>query len=321
MKRGNVTALCLCTLIGAGFATGRELMSYFVNYGIYGFVGMAFSSIMFAIAVYLILKSPFHSIKELTKSRLPRAAAFAAEKTVILFLVVLFSGMLAASGEVFSLILGVDKNICLVVSALLCLMVIISGASAVAELSRLLFIPMAVIIFITGWALSGKDIALPPENILNINTLLSPFIYLSYNMISAAALIITLPKEENALNSAVETGFCIFILSVVLALPLYTHYSDVCSQALPVAVLLKGKGIVEYLYMLFLLAAIFTTAVSSGYSAVCHIGGSRLSAVVVVFSALAVSCIGFKAIVDKVYFLSGIMGILLLWCLLPKKRL
>ncbi len=317
MKSRNITSLCLCTLIGAGFATGRELVTYFVRFGIYGFIGMAVSSLLFSLTIYLILKSPFYDIKELTQSRLPKPAAFLAEKTALIFLVVLYSGMLAASGEVFSLILGLDKNICVLISAMLCLGVIITGASAVSDLSGILFMPMAVVIFITSFALSGKDIGIPPENLLDLRTVASPFIYLSYNMITAAALIITLPKGEKPILPALESGLCIFILTTVLSLPLYIHYGDICSDPLPIAALLSGKGIIEYLYMMFLLAAIFTTAISSGYSAVHHVGGSRFSALVITLGALCLSYMGFTAIVDKVYFISGIMGMLLLWCLIP----
>ncbi len=318
MKSRDITALCLCTLIGAGFATGRELVTYFVRYGIYGFIGIALASVMFGAAIYMILKSPYKSIKELTEKRLSPIPAFIADKTAFLFLIVLYSGMLAASGEVFSEILGIDKGICRMISAVLCTVVICSGADVLTQLSRILIVPMAVIIFVASAYLSGRNISIPPENVLNIRTVISPFIYLSYNMISAVALIISLPDTKKPKFAAIETALCIFMLSVVSALPLYTHYSDICSEPLPLMSLLKGRGMLKYAYMLFLLSAIFTTAVNSGYSALLRIsdkGKNLLPACMITIFALFISAAGFNKIVDNIYFVFGIMGFILLWCL------
>lgn len=316
MKNRDIIPLCLCALIGAGFATGRELVTYFVSFGIYGFMGIGLSAVLFALAIYLILKNPCKSLKELTRSRLPGPVAFIAENLVFLFLIVLYSAMLAAAGETFYQLIGIHRNIGRVISALLCFAIIWQGASAVADLSKVLFLPMAVIIFIISATLVN-GIAVPPENILNTRTIASPIIYLSYNMITTIALLIVLPKAENPVGTAVISGFWIFLLSVVLALPLYINYSQICSQPLPVMALIRNKGMLSYLYTLFLLSAIFTTAVSSGYSAVCTLKNSNrlLYSLLITALALCLSFAGFSHIVDRVYFVFGIAGILLLGCL------
>lgn len=318
MKSYGVTALCLCTLIGAGFATGRELMTYFVGFGIYGFLGIAVVSVLFAIAIYLVLENSCKSIGELTKSRLPKPLAFAADKIVFVFLIVLYSAMLAAAGEVFSLIFSIDKNICTIFAALLCLVVTAIGTSALTELSKILLIPMAIIIFVISGTVTGSNIAFPPENIFNFKAVLSPVIYLSYNMITAAALIVTLPKTGNSKTIALQTGLFIFILMTVLSLPLYTHYSSIYNEPLPLMAVLK-EGSIKYFYILFLLFAIFTTAVSSGYSAVSYIKdktGSLSAACIITALAYILSLIGFADIVDKVYFIFGIAGVTILFALI-----
>ncbi len=322
MKSYGMTALCLCTVIGAGFATGRELMTYFVDFGIYGLIGIAVVSALFTLAIYIALESDCRSIGELTRSRLPRPLAFIAEKTVFVFLIVLYSAMLAAAGEVFSLIFGIDKSIGTVLMAFLCLTVIVIGASALTELSKILLIPMALIIFVIGGTAAGKNIAFPPRSVFTLKAALSPVIYLSYNMITAAALIVTLPKTKNSKSVALQTGLFIFILMTVLSLPLYTHYSSVCNEPLPLMAILED-GKIKYMYILFLLFAIFTTAVSCGYSAAGFIkertGGTAASCIITGL-AYALSLIGFSDIVDKVYFIFGIAGMTILLALIQKHR-
>lgn len=316
MKNYSLTALCLCTLIGAGFATGRELITYFIRYGIYGFFAIGAASVMFSIAIYLALTSPCKSISELIQRRFPYPIAFAADKTVFLFLIVIYSGMIAASGEVFSLLFGIDKTVCAIISVLLCLIVMITGNSALTEISKILFIPMAVIIFVISGKTAGTNITIPPDNSLGFNTLASPVIYLSYNMITAIALLLSLPKAEKPKAVAIQTGFLIFILATFLALPLYTHYNDVFEEQLPVMALLEDYGFIKYLYILFLLFAIFTTAVSNGCSAM-HFLTKKISrtasAVIITSVAYALSLAGFSEIVDKVYFVFGMAGMILLF--------
>ncbi len=322
MKSRDITAICLCTVIGAGFATGRELIAYFVSCGIYGFAGIAAASLLFALAIYTALINSGESMEELIKKRLPRPAAFVAEKTLLLFLIVLYSAMLAAGGEVLSAILGLSPGICGILTAVLCLAVISVGAAALTNLSGILVLPMAVIIFAVSAGTAGKNIAFPPENVLTLKTVASPVIYLSYNMITTAVLILSLPRAISPKTAALQTGLFIFILSTVSALPLYTHYSDICGEALPIMALMD-KGVLKYFYILFLLFAIFTTAVSNGYSAVSIIkkkAGAAASPFIITVLAYVFSLIGFSAIVDKVYFIFGIAGLLLLYALAANKK-
>ena len=44
------------TLIGAGFATGREIMSFFTIYGLYGLLGIILACVLFFFLGYFILK-------------------------------------------------------------------------------------------------------------------------------------------------------------------------------------------------------------------------------------------------------------------------
>lgn len=40
----RLAALFVCTVLGAGFATGQEIMRYFTDYGIVGLLGVLVSS-------------------------------------------------------------------------------------------------------------------------------------------------------------------------------------------------------------------------------------------------------------------------------------
>ena len=43
----KVTFVIIGTIIGAGFASGQEILIFFNNYGFYGLIGLIFSIILF----------------------------------------------------------------------------------------------------------------------------------------------------------------------------------------------------------------------------------------------------------------------------------
>ena len=48
----RLAALFVCTVLGAGFATGQEIMRYFSDYGIVGLLGVVVSSAVFGLCLY-----------------------------------------------------------------------------------------------------------------------------------------------------------------------------------------------------------------------------------------------------------------------------
>ena len=48
----RLAALFVCTVLGAGFATGQEIMRYFSDYGIVGLLGVIVSSAVFGLCLY-----------------------------------------------------------------------------------------------------------------------------------------------------------------------------------------------------------------------------------------------------------------------------
>ena len=60
MKRENALAMkaaatYIGTVIGAGFATGQEMLQFFVRFGVMGFVGLAFAAAMFIFFGFIIM--------------------------------------------------------------------------------------------------------------------------------------------------------------------------------------------------------------------------------------------------------------------------
>lgn len=241
--------------------------------------------------------------------------------TTEFFLLVLYSAMLSASSEVLMKMFSLNKLTGTFIIALAVTFIILKGYSSISDLSEVLFIPIVLIIFIISLTTTEKSVSIPPPTVVTPRALLSPLIYVSYNMLTTIPLLITIPDKHMYRNCGNQVGIVIFILSAMLIMPLYTHYSDVSSATLPLMELLTGK--IKYLYEVLLILAIFSTAVSAAY-AILNSANNKVTlkkAVLINCIAVIISFLGFNTLINKVYFIFGIVGILLFVVLfLPKRQ-
>ncbi len=239
-----------------------------------------------------------------------------------LFLLVLYSSMLSAGGEIIHIIFSIKKWYGALITALITILVIRRGYNSITDLSEILFIPIVLIIFIISLTATEKSITIPAPFIITPKALLSPIIYVSYNMLTTIPLLISIPDKYLYRNCGNQVGIVIFMLSTMLILPLYTHYSLIADSPLPLMNILNGT--VKYLYEVLIALAILTTAASSAYSISCSVKLISYSKGIWIFTALAliISTFGFTNIVNRVYFIFGISGIFLLLIVLleGKKR-
>ena len=64
----KVTFVIVGTIIGAGFASGQEIMIFFNNYGLFGFLGLILSIVLICFIIYKTLKINLtHNIKTYQK--------------------------------------------------------------------------------------------------------------------------------------------------------------------------------------------------------------------------------------------------------------
>lgn len=317
IRNYKITSLCLCTIIGAGFATGRELLTYFCAYGKTGFFTLLLASILFAILIKKIMNLPYKNIEELVEGKV---FGFLLSKLTLIFLIVLYGGMLSAGGELMGELVGINKFWGIVATAIAS--VIIIGTGSLEDMSQVVFIPMILIIGAIAITTTEHKIGIPSPTIITPKAIISPIIYVSYNMLTTIPLLLTIPDKYMYRNCGGQVGAVIFLLSSMLMLPLYTHYGDISDKALPLMTLVTGN--MSWIYKLFMVLAVITTAVSCGYS-VCKQKPfssfkNMLSVFIVTVISICVAMIGFVNIVNKIYALFGIVGIGLLWYVLRAKK-
>ena len=299
----NVAALSFTvvgSVIGAGFISGREIISFFYGQNVFAVAVILFLSFSLGLA--------FMTISEKIRS----GALFAVVAPVILvFDFVIMSGMLASLDSLQYELFGLDgkypvlSGICLLLSNV----ILISGVKGVFKVNLLLVpIMIAVTVILT---LSGGGGAYTPTNTVKPAKIFS---YVGLNLFTSSFLLIDggrrLNKAERIL-AAVLSSVVISLLVYLISSALFCSGREIIYSDLPLLKFAGGEGILYHLFEICMAFGIFTTLLSSHYPLFSFIENKRLSVVMRVLVsvlALVASRLGFYNIVSYVYPFIGAFG-------------
>lgn len=318
------------TILGAGFASGQELLRFFVRYGIYGIFGVLFSGILFAVVGWGVLLTVYQnkikSYPEFAKFILGKKLGKIMEIVVVIFLMILFSTMLAAGGSTIKQTFGFNYIIGVLIIAVLCFITFLFDVNGIVEINVILC-PVLVVggIFIGIYIFFNQQISVFNYNaslfkLISDNWIMSAVVYVSYNIITAISVLVSLNEfilnKKIAKFGAILGGACMGILGLCMSLPLFAHKFMFNEVELPILkIVLNYNSIIKYIYLIILLSAIFTTAVGNGF-AVINWFCSRINIkpiftkILIVVLGIIISQAGFSNFVDKVYPLFGYIGLI-----------
>jgi uncharacterized membrane protein YkvI len=331
----TIAAVYIGAVIGAGFATGQELMRYFVRFGAWGFAAIVLCGGIFALVGYKVLyfMHLWHlkDYGDFLRCTMGKSLGKVTELTGLCFLMVLYGSMLAAADSLLNAWLNISCGSLL--TAVLCTLLVLGGASGLGVFN-LMLCPLLVggSITVGLWLFAG-NVAVPTLALgfkINDNLLGSAVVYISYNIISCVSLICTLAprvkRRRDALLGGVIGGVGIMLTGLALALPLYKYFNAVVGDELPIFALVADRSrLASMCYAVLLMLAVLTTAAGNCYSiAACFKTENKLVRLLftclVSLAALALSRIGFKEIVGKMYYAFGCLGLIQL-CVIVNLKL
>ena len=321
-------------IVGAGFASGREIMRFFSRYGVFSWIGIGLAVITIgAFALALLKKAKEADVTSLTqfcRTFLGKAGVVGS----IAFAVLLGAtggSMLAASGEIGALALPIHGAYWIVLFVTLAAGLFFSRRSLtpLAQVGKLL-VPALLIIFGLCLMLPEKTAvstqALAPGWIKILEVALGGISYGALNVTLAAGVMCEVGRtmaDKKAVRTAIFLGLCLLAL-LSLANAALMRQPQLQNAALPMVMLLNNYGKVGYwMAIIGLYLAVFSTllAMTRGFLNMftCYIPNWRAFAITgVVFLLFAV--IGFARLVGIVYPALGFLCLLLLlWMLTGKK--
>lgn len=332
----QVSAAYVGTLIGAGFASGQELMQFFVRFGIKGIWGAVvtgfFFSLLGGMTIYLTNHYGFRTYKDLLDLTLGPKIAALIDGLIMIFLFLGLSVMLSGSGALFKEHLGQPALVGVMVTEVLVLLALLARDEGVLWFNSILT-PMLVAILglvavasIISTPAAGHGEVFDPfaGSLVANNWLFSSMLYISYNMIGAVVVLVALTADKkncSFMGGAIGGGFLLLLcLGTVTAL--LQAGSGALSYQIPMLYLAyQVNPLVFYLYGAVLWGAMITTAVADAYG-LCR----RLQfawkvpyfvvMIIVAICVIPFSMYDFAQLVSKVYPLFGYLSLIIILVLM-----
>lgn len=324
MKQGfNLAFVYIGLVIGAGFASGREIMEYFNFPSGTDHSGVILATFLLIAVCYIILRRAYLWDLRTCDAYLASVAGRFAKPVKLFMLFYMFCGfftMLSGSGALLSQSFMLPSIAGILLMSVICFAVLSFDLRGIVALNAVLVPCMifGMVYICVSAALFGTQSAFSFQG-LTRGMLTSAVCYVSYNTISAASVLVPLQQgitPRGIRTAAVTGGFTLGLLILVVWVSQSWHFDALWDSEIPMLKLAAMTGRTQkYLYSLVLFMAICTTAVSQGFGLLGHFRlrtfGQRVKgAGLLCLLALPFSLLGFSTLVAHLYAFFGVSGLL-----------
>ena len=327
----RIAGVYVGTIIGAGYASGQEILQFFTGYGWWGILGTLVTMVMYPLLGYYLIVLGKQVKARSHKSVIYHICGKYLGAVVDILLAFFLFGvgviMVAGSGSLFQQQFGIEPavgyaimTVLVILALLLSLRRVLDVISILTPFAFVLVILLAIYAAVTADT-AGVDleaVASTQEQLASPHWLLSAFLHVSFNVaITVSILAIIGATEKNykaAKRGAVLGGVLLGVIALVINLAMYFNIDELVGTDMPMLIIATeihpGIGIAM---ALVLLAMIFNTAVPTLYTFTARFftvetKSFRIAAVVVGLAAFAFGFIGFTELVGTVYPLLGYVG-------------
>ncbi|NJD04553.1 MAG: hypothetical protein FIA99_18605 [Ruminiclostridium sp.] len=325
----------MATIIGAGFASGQEILQFFSVYYEGGFYGIVLAGILFSVLGYIVLDRVYRDrIKNYDEFVFPAFGWFAGwiiEISVTVFMFCLFCIMIAGSGRVLTEKLGISEEYSILVMCFISMVFILTSIKGIVVLSTVVT-PVLVtgILFAGLYIISSRDTsafnAVTYIKNATDNWFFSALIYVSYNSLMSivvmSSLLPYLKTKRTGRIGGLLGGMLLCFVAFILNAALYFYSPFLMEKELPVLGILGDySNILSVLYAVILWLAMLLSSVTSGFcfvdrvSSKLHINRPVL-AILICAVAIPVSTLGFSRLISGIYPIFGYIGLFMVFSIL-----
>lgn len=325
-------------VIGAGFASGQEIIQFFVTYGLYGLKGVLFAGLLFGILggmlLYIAHQNKISNYQNMLVVLWGERIAPIIDFSLAIFLFLGISTMLSASGAIFYEHINLSQGLGVFSAYALTALFLVWGKNGlVTSFNVLVPIKIILIIMITVYAVffipSSKigtyTAFLRPEDIRF--WAVSSILYVAYNFALAMVILTeyqTLTDKRGGIAGGIWGGLVLGLLLLLTFLALSKFLPVVLHYEVPMLFVAGNISVTaKHFYTIVLWLGILTTALANTYGFAQRFaeftGISYRSCLIICLTlALPLAMLDFSELVGKVYPLFGILGLFIVSALIYK---
>lgn len=321
-------------IVGAGFASGRELLLMFVDFGVWGLLGAVVSASLFIFLGMALagmgsrLRASSH--KDVVNALCGRYLGAFVDLMITFFMFAVTVVMLAGGGALLEQQFGIPAlfgslAVTVIVVAIVCLDVqkVIGMIGAATPLLILTAVAVALYGVATrGLSFGELDQLASQQDAGASHWLLGALLYVSYNIVAGVPFLSimggTAKTEKHAIWGGIFGGALLGVLMVVMSLGLLSRLDSVADLPMPMlSIATEISPVLGLVMAVVIFLMILNTAVGTLYSFSARLlpAGTRtfrIGSAAAGALAFVGSLVGFVSLVGQVYPLFGYLGFLLI---------
>lgn len=322
----GVALMYVGTIMGAGFASGREIWQFFCVFGDKGYIGIFVIGVMFMVIGVMTSKiARTLGTNDMGKVIVPggnsKLVDFVGYFMALMLFTVLVT-MSSAGGALFYQQFGQSRILGGVVIICLVIVTVIGGFERVSRVFRFIM-PILVIVVISVCLMvifmdlpQSKEQAEITISPLTPNWFLSAMQYISYNVLALVPIVATASvnakSDRHALLGTALGAIFLGLLAFVLGTAMFTDMGFSQAMDMPMlgysAKISKGVNIV---YTCVLLFAIYASATSNYYGFTTKMKSHnhrKLKIILIAGVGFLCGLIGFTNVISFMFPIEGFMG-------------
>jgi uncharacterized membrane protein YkvI len=325
------------TVIGAGFASGQEILQFFTSFGDKSIWGVLLATGLFAwLGTRMILmgaRLKARSYEELN------AYLFGARWGRLMTLLVGFmlfgvtTAMMSGTGALFQEQLGFSFHFGVIFTALFSFIVILRGMDGILSINTLvvpfMFLFTVFVAIYTWTHRDGSPQLFFPGEPQHHHWFLAAVIYVAFNLAMMQAVLVPLGAEiedERTIRlGGWIGGLGLGVMLFACNFAMQAHWNEVSRLEIPMAFVISTLGAgVKYFFLATIWAEIFTTLVGNVYGLAANLKqmiplSDRVLMVLIFILGYLFSLFGFPVLVRFLYPLFGYCGLMLLILLIFRR--
>lgn len=323
MKVLSLVFMILGCFLGAGFVSGREIASYFSRFGDFSTIAIFIAGVLFFITLYLFLR---------LSSKASNFSAFISiyfgkygviiTSLFSLCVFILIGSMLAGTRSIAST-LNISSMTITIFTLILCYVSVIGNEKLLSKINLYLMpIILIVILIVCGVNLNTNSIT---ANRVFVS-LVSSANYVFINIVTLGLFVLEIGNQySNSQKLCASIISSVIIIFFMLIINNNIISNGLVYSSMPILELAKRSGnLLSTITAITIWGGLFTTIISCVFVLGNFLNkifkNYKLTVALILISALVFSYIGFNFIVNYIYSIIGVMGMIFLIFICKKER-
>lgn len=328
----QISVLFIGTIVGAGLASGREILNFFSLYGYNSYKGLFITFLFYILAFYMIIDISYkYNLKSYSDYIEKICNGFIGSLISILMTIYILSSssiILAGSGALFNEFLGLPKMFGIIFMIVLSIFVLKKNTSGLILINSII-VPSLIAILVTtfiSYIFSNKinfnSYILNTNDSFNSFWLFSSLIYASFNILSCSGVIIPASKQYKNKNNVLLGIFIgalfLTIISSLVNFMILDNYNEITFFEIPLLFIAKkSTPILKYFIVIIIWLEMFSTKVSDLYS-LSNTFKTKfklnfdISILIILSISIPLSMVGFSKLIQILYPLFGCISLIFL---------